>query len=156
MDIPLQIKRGRSPISEVSAEETAFSLGSCCEWSRSPSLNSELKEYKQRVGFSEVANEILSLQISELSRKYLQASGRWRSECHLYCWPHSIRYPLQYSGLEKFHGLYSPWGLKESETTERLSRPVTSHHSIRKCGWNLWLSNWVFTSCLTLSSETRS
>ena len=25
-------------------------------------------------------------------------------------------YPLQYSG--EFHGLYSPWGLKESDTTE--------------------------------------
>ena len=30
-------------------------------------------------------------------------------------------YPLQYSGLEEFHGLYSPWGRKESDTTERLS-----------------------------------
>jgi len=30
-------------------------------------------------------------------------------------------YPLQYSGLEKFHGLYRPWGLKELDTTERLS-----------------------------------
>ena len=28
-------------------------------------------------------------------------------------------YPLQYSG--EFHGLYSPWGCKESDTTERLS-----------------------------------
>ena len=30
-------------------------------------------------------------------------------------------YPLQYSGLENFHGLYSPWGRKESDTTERFS-----------------------------------
>ena len=40
-------------------------------------------------------------------------------------------YPLQYSGLEnsmdyivhagEFHGLYSPWGLKESDMTKRLS-----------------------------------
>ena len=30
-------------------------------------------------------------------------------------------YPLQYSGLEKFHGLYSPWGHKDSDTTEQLS-----------------------------------
>ena len=30
-------------------------------------------------------------------------------------------YPLQYSGLEKFHGLYNPWGHKESDTTEQLS-----------------------------------
>ena len=29
-------------------------------------------------------------------------------------------YPLQYSGLEN-HGLYSPWGHKESDTTERFS-----------------------------------
>ena len=27
-------------------------------------------------------------------------------------------YPLQYSSLEKFHGLYNPWGRKESDTTE--------------------------------------
>ena len=27
-------------------------------------------------------------------------------------------YPLQYSGLENFPGLYSPWGLKESDMTE--------------------------------------
>ena len=27
-------------------------------------------------------------------------------------------YPLQYSGLGKFHGLYSPWGHKESDTTD--------------------------------------
>ena len=30
-------------------------------------------------------------------------------------------YPLQYSGQREFHGLYSPWGLKESDMTERLS-----------------------------------
>ena len=34
-------------------------------------------------------------------------------------------YPLQYSGLEKFHGLYSPWGRNEPDMTERLS---LSHH----------------------------
>ena len=27
-------------------------------------------------------------------------------------------YPLQYSSLEEFHGLYSPWGRKESDMTE--------------------------------------
>ena len=27
-------------------------------------------------------------------------------------------YPLQYSGLGEFHGLYSPWGHKESDTTD--------------------------------------
>ena len=30
-------------------------------------------------------------------------------------------YPLQYSGLENSMDLYSPWGHKESDTTERLS-----------------------------------
>ena len=30
-------------------------------------------------------------------------------------------YPLQYSGLGESHGLYSSWGRKESELTERLS-----------------------------------
>ena len=30
-------------------------------------------------------------------------------------------YPLQYSGLENSRELYSPWGHKESDTTERLS-----------------------------------
>ena len=31
-------------------------------------------------------------------------------------------YPLQYSGLEKsMNCMYSPWGHKESDTTERLS-----------------------------------
>ena len=27
-------------------------------------------------------------------------------------------YPLQYSGLENSHGLYSPWGCKQSDVTE--------------------------------------
>ena len=30
-------------------------------------------------------------------------------------------YLLQYSGLKNFHELYTPWGRKESDTTERLS-----------------------------------
>ena len=30
-------------------------------------------------------------------------------------------YSLQYSSLEKFLALYSPWGHKESDTTEQLS-----------------------------------
>ena len=29
-------------------------------------------------------------------------------------------YPLQYSGLEEFHGLYSSWGHKDSDMTEQL------------------------------------
>ena len=35
-------------------------------------------------------------------------------------------YPLQYSGLENsMDGMYSPWGRKESDTTERLSLSLT-------------------------------
>ena len=30
-------------------------------------------------------------------------------------------YPPKYSGLENFMGCVSPWGLRESDTTERLS-----------------------------------
>ena len=30
-------------------------------------------------------------------------------------------YPLQYSGLEEFHGLYSSRGCKESDITEQFS-----------------------------------
>ena len=30
-------------------------------------------------------------------------------------------YPLQYSGLETFHGLYSPWSHKQLDMIERLS-----------------------------------
>ena len=29
-------------------------------------------------------------------------------------------YPLQYSGLETGHGLYTPWGRKELDMTEQL------------------------------------
>ena len=40
-------------------------------------------------------------------------------------------YPLQYSGLENsmdclVHGLYSPWGCKELDTTEQLSLSVVN------------------------------
>ena len=37
-------------------------------------------------------------------------------------------YPLQYSGLGKFHRLYSPWGRQESNMTEQLSMPPKSIH----------------------------
>ena len=33
----------------------------------------------------------------------------------------AIAYLLQYSGLENFHGLYSPWGHKDLDMTEKLS-----------------------------------
>ena len=42
-------------------------------------------------------------------------------------------YPLQYSGLEKCHGSYSPWGYKESDMTEQLSLSsciVSAIHSV--------------------------
>ena len=32
----------------------------------------------------------------------------------------------------EFHGLYSPWGRKESDTTERLSLHFTSHLGLAK------------------------
>ena len=35
-------------------------------------------------------------------------------------------YPLQYCGLENPWTIYSPWGHKESDTTERLSLPSPS------------------------------
>ena len=34
-------------------------------------------------------------------------------------------YPLQYAGPGEFHGLYSPWGHKESDMTEQLSLHFT-------------------------------
>ena len=34
-------------------------------------------------------------------------------------------YPLQYSGLE--NSVDSPWGCKESDTTEQLSLPLSEH-----------------------------
>ena len=36
---------------------------------------------------------------------------------------------LQYCGLENFHGLYSPWGHKESDMIELLSLHFTSYRS---------------------------
>ena len=41
-------------------------------------------------------------------------------------------YPLQYSGLENFHGLYSSCGHKESDTAEQLS---LSRHWSTDSGW---------------------
>ena len=38
-------------------------------------------------------------------------------------------YPLQYSGLE--NSMYSPWGRKESDTTERL--PLYGKHKASIC-----------------------
>ena len=37
-------------------------------------------------------------------------------------------YPHQYSGLENSHGLYSPWGHKELDRTEKLSLHFTLVH----------------------------
>ena len=44
--------------------------------------------------------------------------------------------PLQYYGLEKFHGQssqggYSPWGHKESDMTKHMNSPCNSYDSIR-------------------------
>ena len=38
-------------------------------------------------------------------------------------------YPLQYSGLEN-PGLYSPWGCKESDTTEQLSLSLSLYYDL--------------------------
>ena len=35
--------------------------------------------------------------------------------------PEGKGYPLPYSWPTEFHGLYSPWGHKESDVTEQLS-----------------------------------
>ena len=35
--------------------------------------------------------------------------------------PEGKGYPLQYSWPTEFHGLYSPWGCKDSDMTEQLS-----------------------------------
>ena len=43
-------------------------------------------------------------------------------------------YPLQYSGLEIFHGLYRPWGHKESDMTEPLSLLVLPQVKLEKQG----------------------
>ena len=54
----------------------------------------------------------------------------------------------------EFHGLYSPWGCKESDTTERLSLTLHSHSS-----WidflNLWMSqsNESQSSFQTITEE---
>ena len=36
-------------------------------------------------------------------------------------WEDPYSYPLHYSGLREFHGLYSPWDHKERDMIERLS-----------------------------------
>ena len=50
--------------------------------------------------------------------------------------------PLQYSRLENPHGQrspagYSPWGCKESDTTERLTLASTSFKSIHSMSFRL-------------------
>ena len=59
-------------------------------------------------------------------------------------------YPLQYSGLENSMDLYSPWGHKESDTTERLS--LYSHFLI--CGVLLQQSGWTKMMSFNRSSDT--
>ena len=57
-------------------------------------------------------------------------------------------YALQYSGPGEFHGLYCPWGCKESDTTEWLS--LTSQH------WGLfhWVSSHQVTKVLELHHQS--
>ena len=42
----------------------------------------------------------------------------------------------------EFHGLYSPWGCKESDTTERLSLIHTHTHTHTADGWGRGLADW--------------
>ena len=42
-------------------------------------------------------------------------------------------YPLQYSDLGEFHGLYSPWGGKESDNPGQLSLSSGAHHFLSLC-----------------------
>ena len=60
--------------------------------------------------------------------------------------------PLQYSGPENsiVHGLHSPWGCKESDTTERLllslehgkvGNKAQSHHQLAVWPWRNYLSS---------------
>ena len=41
-------------------------------------------------------------------------------------------YPLQYSGLENY-SLYSPWGCKELDVTERLYAAAAAAKSLQSC-----------------------
>ena len=59
-------------------------------------------------------------------------------------------YPLQYSGLENSMDLYSPWGHKESDTTEQLS--LSSHFLIY--GVLLQQSAWTKIMSFNRSSDT--
>ena len=59
-------------------------------------------------------------------------------------------YPLQYSGLENSMDMYSPWGHKESDTTERISRYF--HFLIY--GVLLQQPGWTKTMSFNRSSDT--
>ena len=52
-------------------------------------------------------------------------------------------YPLQYSGLENSMA-YSPWGCKEVDTTERLSRPCSLQVSESRFGNSCAISNFSY------------
>ena len=50
-------------------------------------------------------------------------------------------YPFQYSGLEDSHGLYGPWGHKESDTTEQLS--LSLHFTLERL-WRWEISFYYY------------
>ena len=53
-------------------------------------------------------------------------------------------YSLQYSGLENFHGLYSPWDCRESDTIERLSLSFTRLSiSWKENTSDLYFDGWI-------------
>ena len=57
-------------------------------------------------------------------------------------------YPLQHSGLEKFHGRYRPWGHKELDTTEQPSLLKVAQET-RSCV----LPVGYFSACLFCESH---
>ena len=63
-------------------------------------------------------------------------------------------YPLQYSGLGECHGLYSLWGHKESDMTERLSLHFICHCGfLRTCPKFLEVRTEVFKLKMTRSLD---
>ena len=62
-------------------------------------------------------------------------------------------YPLQY-WPEEFHGLYGPWGCRESDMTERLSLfCLTTDHQPPPPSWPLISSKWFLSSLREILSS---
>ena len=61
-----------------------------------------------------------------------------------------VRLPTPVFWPGEFHGLYSWWGLKELDTTERLSLPLSYCHIMMKV-----ICCWITKSCSTLCDPTN-